>query len=958
MNRLAAGVALLCALLAPAGASRAASVYQPRLAFHVLSTPHFRIYYHQGEAAIARRLAGFAETVRTELAARTRLPAPGVTHVVVAGQDDEANGLATPLPYRTIRIATTWPSAAELTGNTDDWLRIVFVHEYTHILQLEQGHGWATAARVLLGRSPIAFPNLCLPLWQIEGFATYWESHLTSGGRLNAGDTAAVVRQRARGGAEPLDRVNGGLVDWPGGNATYLEGAWFYDYLASRFGEQAVGEVSNVTAGRLPYLSAPAFRRVFHESLGSLWRDSQRRLAASLAPAVPAPRQLTRQGYWVSSPRFLEAESGLLYSSRDADGFPAIYAIRDDGRRPRRVAQQFGGTRLSPGRHEVFFDQIELQDNVALRSDLFAAAFDGSRKWRLTDGERLMEPDVSRDGEWLACVRIAADGARELTVFAIERGADGRPRLSHERRIGDRAANYGSPRWSPDGTRLAAERRLPHGPSEVVVVAVSDGAERVVTSTAAGRNTTPAWLPDGSAVAFTSDRIGPEFQVFAADLATGAVFQVTSVTGGASFPDVSPDGGRLIFAGVGPRGYDVFELAVGAGGWRAHPVAEGPVAASQGAPVDASASALGPARYSPLPTLVPRAWTPLADTANGGVRLGAGIAATDVLGRHHYTASALWRLSGSTTADSNSGRPDWSASYVYDRWRPAFFVSASDETSFLDMRTARGAVVPAELREKNLSVGFQVPLQKVRHAQLWEAAFDAGRNTLSAQGLGQQRDRDALRLAWAINTGKRYGRSISTEDGVSLAVTSEQVRVGLGADGNADAFTGEARAYIRPGAGHAVLALRAGYGTSSGDLSVRRRFYLGGSLPAGPLINFGSDAFRMLRGFDDSVSGGDHVAVANVEWRQPLFRVERGWGTVPLFVRTVYAAVFADTGNTWYTSFRGADTRTALGAEASIDTVLGFQMPLAFTVGAAWTRDGVRNGRTAAAAYFRLGAAF
>ncbi len=227
MNR-GAGAALVVALAAGAlllSSGRAAAQYQPHLRFRVLATEHFRIYYHQGEEPLARRLAAVAESVRSTLPARVRLDAPPLTHVVLTHQDDDANGWATPVPYCTVSVRAIWPALADVIGNTDDWLRLVFVHEYVHILQLNQSVGWAAVARAVLGRSPIAFPNLFLPAWQMEGFATYWETQATGLGRLNAGDTAAVVRNRAglpRG--EPLDRVNGGSVEWPGGLGTVSRG--------------------------------------------------------------------------------------------------------------------------------------------------------------------------------------------------------------------------------------------------------------------------------------------------------------------------------------------------------------------------------------------------------------------------------------------------------------------------------------------------------------------------------------------------------------------------------------------------------------------------------------------------------------------------------------------------------------------------------------------------------------
>ena len=50
----------------------------------------------------------------------------------------------------------------------------------------------------VFGRAPIAFPNLFLPTWQIEGLATYAESAITGEGRLHAGEFRAITEEAAR----------------------------------------------------------------------------------------------------------------------------------------------------------------------------------------------------------------------------------------------------------------------------------------------------------------------------------------------------------------------------------------------------------------------------------------------------------------------------------------------------------------------------------------------------------------------------------------------------------------------------------------------------------------------------------------------------------------------------------------------------------------------------------------
>jgi hypothetical protein len=947
----------------------AASLYQPRLAFRVLATPHFRVYYHQGGELQARRLARIAESVREEMVARTRLPAPSMTHVVLANQDDDPNGMATPLPYPTIRVSAAWPETFDLIANTDDWLRAVFVHEYAHVIQMERTRGWATVARALLGRSAISFPNLFLPRWQVEGYAILWESLLTGQGRLNAGDAASIVAARARTGMLPLDQANGGVVAWPGGNIPYLEGAWFYDYLRTRFGEGSIAGLNDATAGRFLYFSAPAFGQIFKQSLGDLWRDFQRGLAAGRPPAINSPssgaRRLTAHGYWVTSPRFDTSGRRVFYSLRDPHGFPAIRAVDVDGaagQRPgvppsREIVDRFGGRMLSVHGDLVFFDELELRDNVAWRSDLRVIDTATGRSQRLTSDGRLLDPAVSPDGRVLAAVKVGEDGTRGLVFHMVSRSADGRVALAPAALAirPEPGATFGAPRWSPDGRRIAVERRLLNGPSEIVVFDVDDGAARVVASAAAGRVMTPAWLPGGTDVLFASDRDG-EFQVYSADLAGGPVRQVTAVPGGATFPDVSMDGKTLVFVGASADGYDLYSEPIDQGQW----VTSSDHAQSRGrsGPVTVPGPAIESRSYSPWPTLLPRSWMPLADTENGGLRLGAGVSGTDVLSRHVYAISALWRMSD-TGGAAPASRPDWSASYTYDRWRPAFFVGATDSTALLHLARPNGeAPLPAAHREQDFTGGVSLPFIKVRHTQVWQAAFNAGFDTLSSAAASSRRRRPALRGAWAFNTGKEYGWSISREDGVAAAVTSEQVRASFGADGNADAFTGEVRAYWRPGRGHAVLAGRAGYGSSSGDERVRRLFYLGGSMPAGPLIDFGGDAFRMLRGFDDRVIAGTHIAVASVEWRQPILRVERGWGTVPILLRTLSGTVFLDAGHAWERGFRMSDVRTSLGGEAALDLVAGFALRVTLTIGAAWTHDPAPRAGSGGAVYFRVGPSF
>ena len=956
-------ISLLAVVLAAAPLA-AASRFDPALRFRSIATEHFVIYFHRGEERLAARLALIADDVRRRLEPTLGVPHQRRTHVVLADQSELANGWASPLPYNTIVIHAASPSGSEFIGNTDDWLRLVFAHEYAHIVHLDRSRGWSQVVRGVFGRMPLAMPNLFAPGWQIEGLATFAESDVTKNGRLYAGDFIALWFEAARFGAfEPVDRLNGGLTSWPGGHAPYAYGGGFLNYLAGEHGADTFGRLSDDTAGRVPFFTTGAFEKVYGKSFEALWRDYRANMLAAVGPVGEQPAtRITNHGFEVAGPRFLPPSCPacpleVVYSLRNPHAFPTLNAVALDGSPPREITSRYLGSTSGISRKRVVFDQQELRRTVGLYSDLYSVDLESGDVSRLTNGKRLLDPDLSPDGSTIVAVQeglgrrdlvTLATGGDEITVVVSEPGTQ-----------------FNAPRWSPDGRSIAVERHRAGTHSEVVLVSAETGAVRVIASAPDTRWVTPAWRPDGRAVLVAGAAASVPFNLYEIGVEGSELTKrlLTNTTGGARWPDVSADGTTIVFVGYTVDGFDVFTTPYPldpTGGPEPNvllPPAVLPqtpnltVAATD--PADTNAR-----RYNPLPTLMPTSWEPVIETEGDRLRLGAGIGGNDVLAYHSYSAAATWRVDEPRHDGGEAPPLDWTLAYAYDRWIPTVFASASWETEFAGV-SVPGAPEPLVIpvRSRELEAGVFIPFRRVRISHQALASLIRTDDRYQLTGEEVSLNRTAARVGWATSSAKVFGFSISPERGVTVGATGESVLDALGSSASASTATGDLRVYI-PGAGsHHVVAVRAAGGASSGDRGARRVFLLGGASPATGVINFDSDALSLLRGFEANAFAGNRIALLNVEYRWPFARPERGFKTWPVFLHTAHAAAFADAGHAWSNSFRMADLKTSLGGELSADVVLGYSLRLTLTAGAAWGRDG-QSGSDGATAYVRVGRAF
>jgi hypothetical protein len=115
------------------------------------------------------------------------------------------------------------------------------------------------------------------------------------------------------------------------------------------------------------------------------------------------------------------------------------------------------------------------------------------------------------------------------------------------------------------------------------------------------------------------------------------------------------------------------------------------------------------------------------------------------------------------------------------------------------------------------------------------------------------------------------------------------------------------------------LGLALGIGAGRSDL-----FFAGGVLGSSALST-STRGFFPLRGAVTAGISGPALISGSVEYRAPIWRVERGLGTVPLALRVLHLAVFGETAR----ALPSFDVDTRGGVEGALSDFFG-----GFTVGA------------------------
>ena len=491
----------------------------------------------RGGARAGRRAR--RRSARTRCSRPCSAYAPRRTEIVLSDDQDDANGLATPLPYDTIRLFAVPPSSSSELHDYRDWLRQLVFHEYVHILHLDHVGGLpATRQRGLREAGSSERPR---PGVDDRGARGVNESEATprAGATRARSTTCRRARSRSTARSRALDEASNPLLALAARRrrrTCSAAGSWGSSRRATAPARSRASSASRARSSgrtRRRGSAAPLVRRqgLLRRSgpstptrSGALRRGEAR--AGPRRARSPSPRRLTRRG-------------GQLRSTRASRPDGAFVACVERGldERARAPPRRRGRARSRPRRDRGRERRVRARVARARRSSRSARSTASSASTTTSTGS------ISRPAR-----RRAAHARRARDRSRRRAGRDARLRAAHRRRDvlalvrrrcpGPARPARGAVR-APRRRGLQAAHLAGRRASRSSCTRAGGATSRCGRTAASTRltdddalDTGPAWTPDGRFLLFASDR-GGIFNLHAWEAATGAVRQVTNVETGA-----------------------------------------------------------------------------------------------------------------------------------------------------------------------------------------------------------------------------------------------------------------------------------------------------------------------------------------------------------------------------------------------------------------------------------------
>ncbi|MCB0418322.1 MAG: hypothetical protein KDD39_11775 [Bdellovibrionales bacterium] len=870
MRRIILG-SVFCLWLSFAQAAPVYITFPSDVDWQVRKSAHFSALYPKGQDRLATRTLQAAERAH-----RILVPifpeGPDHTWIVLGDWQDATNGYSLDLPFPHIVIYAVPPSAHDQLASLGDWLDSMVLHEYVHTRHLYPAHGLWKPMRFLFGSWVL--PNAIQPQHFHEGMAVLFETEKAEGGRGNSPYfkmfQRMAVAEKKWGTSEFLsrDRMDGVASLWPQGSSPYFFGGVFHKDLLRRKGEKGITDLYVSYSSNWPGFYNGPLNEVYGKGHAEIWEEAFERTKkeseaeiAKIRKEGPARlRYLTQSKFRKWDVRVSPSRRFVAYRSSDPDKLSAFEVYEVKRRKVvRRVETPHGGAEgFCWGKNQ------------------------GGDQWLFvrptSDGDRSLFSVYRYDYTKDSMDRVSVDGTASVHVHQLdcnersdrmlyyqEWGGKGKVVEAH---FGDSLSAQVKRTWEiPEGSWVTSLIfgaphwiALRNGPRTDLYRwdAESPTPKRVVSAPAHLFSLHATAKGHLLAVADFDGRLEPwRF------LPSKKQFQKKlTLLGG-----INSIATRGEFAVMSSYRHGGFDIAIAK-------LKDGPIRkASNDDPKEASretASISGAEDYSAWSTILPRMWVPNFLVVPNGMQIGVWVPAFDIAQKHEYQIFAGY---------DTRGKPFGDISYNY-RFGGNYSLGAGAYFSPNYIQSTRSFF---DVWGGNLGLSWTMFSLNWRLGPAYRK--------VEASGLGPSQKSVGVDAAVSKSFGFKYrADGIAPISGTSISLSHSHYLSLFGSTDSHFRSVFSIRQYWESfWLNNHVFMFQFQAGFAQGTALYNSFFEGGGEL----LFYLGRVSF-LSRGFFPGRFLGREIATFNVEYLFPLFRVERGWGLTPLFLKVVHIGLVGD----------------------------------------------------------------
>ena len=930
----------------------------PYTHYKTFETEHFTFIYQEGYWDFTARAAEHIEHAHAILSPILKWQPRYKTTILVADNEDDANGFTMPALRVGIVLIATPPDAWFSTSYSDDWIKLLVFHEYTHFLNIDPTRGWMEVARYLFG--DIIRPTGLWPTWMLEGLAVYFETRTSKLGRGRSpyyeGILRAYLNENRLGTSGnhglTLDRVNSGDVFpyFPGGEIPYLFGYHMWDefskdHTLNQDTDSAMGEYSFHSSRRFPYLIEGNLQNVMGKHWHNYWEsflaDSKDRLGKQI---VAVKQNGETQSDLLSDSKyssFLGAISPdgqwLAYTENSLNDQPRLVMLNLKTKQSRRLAEKVLGVGMSftPDSKYLFFSSLVRTDTYSLFSDLSIYDIEKDATHQITTALRAKDPSVSPDGTHITFIQ-SVKATNYLRVATLN-NKDGKFTLG-ELQTPFQPTQFSilsTPRFISNDEVAFSKQEIGQTQADLVVTSISKNTTR--TLIADGAMNRHPMFHDGN-IYFISDRSGIE-NVYSIPSSGGSTKSITNVITGVSLPQISPEGtvyGSLLTS----DGYEIARFK------DTHPMPPTPkITAPYSAPAPLGEALKPPTLhfdhensddYNPIGSMAPRQWAPVAlinYNSYSGTSIEGTILGFDSTGKHQYFGYAGYNFLPNTV--------DGAFSYTYYGFRPVITLSASSLTT--DIATDLDQSQYRNSSQVMLNLSYPI---RYTHSSLTPSIYGfVDWNRVYDIHTKQQLTTDDYEYANPLVPGLGVSLQFSDAEAPRLGFMSE--------DGNDFVVQAEDRVNVNE---YSVIKYLASYshyfGLGNHFVLVPTAKFLASTHPTGEAASFDDSYARFsgrnstdvydrgtglslneieLRGYAYEYYLTRQVGVGSLDFHFPIWKAYRGIdNTAPLFLKQIHGFVYGESG---YVPLTGRNLfLPSFGGGVSADTEILAHVPVTVNV--------------------------